>query len=122
MLHTSELFYVVGNHIVSYADDTTIYAVIFRQLLRSEVMKSLNQDLAEINSWCLKWHMKLNPKKTQVMVASRSWFITTGYGDLTLGGAELERVNGLRNFGVTLTHLREVVSKAARSVGVMRRA
>ena len=27
ILYTSELFQIVGNHIVGYADDTTIYAV-----------------------------------------------------------------------------------------------
>ena len=47
------------------------------------------------------------------------------YGDLTLGGAELEEIKNLRIFRVTLdfklmfeTHLREVVSKAARSPGL----
>ena len=28
ILHTCELFHIVGNYIVGYADDTTIYAVI----------------------------------------------------------------------------------------------
>ena len=30
ILYTSELFYIVGNHTVSYANDITIYAVIRR--------------------------------------------------------------------------------------------
>ena len=28
ILYTSELFHIVGNHIVGYADDTTVYSVI----------------------------------------------------------------------------------------------
>ena len=52
--YTSELFRSVGNSIVIYAVDTTIYALIPRPLLRSQVIESLNQDLAAINSWCLK--------------------------------------------------------------------
>ena len=54
------------------------------------MIESLNQDLAAICSWCLKWHMKLNFKKTKSMVVSRSRANAPGYGDLILGGAELE--------------------------------
>ena len=32
-----------------YADDTTTYAVIPRPLSRLQIIKALNQDLAEIN-------------------------------------------------------------------------
>ena len=49
ILYTSELFHIVGNHIVEYADDTTIYAVICEPLLRPQVMEFLNQDLSVIN-------------------------------------------------------------------------
>ena len=51
---------------------------------------------------------------------NRSRTVTLGYGDLTLCGAELEKVYSLRIFGITLdskltfeAHLRKVVSKAA---------
>ena len=37
ILHTSKLFHIVGNHIVRYADDATIYAVIPRPLSRIQV-------------------------------------------------------------------------------------
>ena len=90
-------------------------------------MEPLNQDLATINSWCLKWHIRLNPKKTKSMVVSRSLTIASSYSDFTLGGAQLEEIKSLRVLGITLdskltfeTHLREVVSKAARRVGVVR--
>ena len=36
------------------------------------------------------------------MVVSRSQIIANGYGDLTLGGAELEELKSLRILGVTL--------------------
>ena len=57
------------------------------------------------------------------MGVSRSRTLAPGYGDFTLGGTELEEVNGLRILGTTVdskltfeTHLREVVSKTARSL------
>ena len=90
-------------------------------------MELLKHDLAAINSWCLKWHVRLNPK-TNSMVVSRSRTSALGY-DLTLGGAELEELKSLRFLEVTSnckltfeTHLREIISKDARNIKVVRRA
>ena len=77
---------------MGYAVDITNYAIIPRHLLRPQVIESLNQDLAAINSWCLKWHKELNPKKIKFIVVNLSRIIASGYGDLTLGGADLEEV------------------------------
>ena len=61
-------------------------------------------------------------------MVSRCRTIVPSYSELTLGSAELEEVS-LRILGVTLnskfafqTHLREIVSKAARSQGAVRQA
>ena len=54
-------------------------------------MESLHQDLAAIDSWLLKWHMRLNPKKIKSMV-SRSLINALCYSDLIHFGAELEEV------------------------------
>ena len=77
----------------------------------------------------VKWHMRLNFRKTKYLVVSWSRTNALGYGDLTLGGAELEKINSLRILGVTIdsklpleTHMREVVTKAARYLGIVRRA
>ena len=56
ILYTSELFHILGNHIMSYANDTTINAVSLRPLSPSQVMESLNQYLAACNICYLKWH------------------------------------------------------------------
>ena len=66
LLYTSEFFNMIGSHIVGYENDTTIYSAFPRLHSRSQVMESLNQDFAAINSWCLKWHMKLKPKKDKI--------------------------------------------------------
>ena len=41
ILYTSEIFHIVGNYIMGYADDTTINAVIPRRFLRPAVMELL---------------------------------------------------------------------------------
>ena len=61
--YTSEFFHIVENHIVGFADDTTIYVNIPGQFSQPQVMESLNQDLAALNSWCLKWHMRSTLRK-----------------------------------------------------------
>ena len=110
---------------MGYADDTMIYAVIPRPLSRPRVMASLNQNLAAINFWCLKWYMRLNPKKTKSMVVSRSRTTAPGYTDLTLGSVEFEELKSLRTLGVPLDnkltfeiHLLEVVPKTVKSLAV----
>ena len=94
------------------------------------IAESLNQDLTVADSWCLmKWLMWLTPKKTKSMVVSRFRTKASSYGYLTLSSAELEKLKRLRILSVTLdskltfeTYLHEVVSKAARSLGVLRSA
>ena len=83
-------------------DDTTIYAVIPRPLSRPQVMEVLIQDLAAINSWFLKWHLRLKHKKTKSMMVCLSRTSAPGNGDLTLGGTELEELKSLRILGGNL--------------------
>ena len=67
VLYTFKLFHIVGNHIVGiplFLD--SVYAVGRRPLSSPQV---------SINSWCLKWHMSLTPRRIKST-------------DLTLGGAE----------------------------------
>ena len=101
ILYASEFFHIVENYMVAYANDTKIYAVIPRPLSRPQGMESLTRNLGAIHSLCLKWHMRLNPKKTKSMVAMRSRIHALGYGDLTLGGAKLEEVKPQRILEVT---------------------
>ena len=72
----------------------------------------------------LKW---LNYRKTKPKVVSRSPPCTPGYGDLTLGSAELEEIRSFCVIWATLnskltfeSKLREVVSESTRSMGIER--
>ena len=51
------------NKIVSYTDDTTLFAHINDDNEHINIARSLNRDLAKIKSWCELWGMKLNPRK-----------------------------------------------------------
>ena len=99
-------------------------------LVYPQVMESLIRDLMLTHSWCLKWHMRLNPKKNKSMVVKWSRNYAPGY--LTHGGAKLEDVKSLRILrilGITLdskltfeTLFLEVVSNTAKNLEVVRRA
>ena len=51
-LYTSELFAILENKIIGYADDSTMMAVVPSPGARVTVAESLNRDLIRVNAWC----------------------------------------------------------------------
>ena len=72
LLYTSELFSILENKLIGYADDSTLIAVVPSPGVRVTVAESLNRDLVRVNAWCDVWEMKLNANKTKTMIVSRS--------------------------------------------------
>ena len=72
ILFTADMWNNLENKIISYADDTTLYADISFSSNRNAVAESLNRDLLKIQEWCTTWGMKLNPDKTHSIIVSRS--------------------------------------------------
>ena len=72
LLHNSELFSILENKLISYADDSTLMAVVPYPGVRVTVAESLIRDLGKISEWCDLWGMKLNVSKTKTMMVSRS--------------------------------------------------
>ena len=72
LLYTSELFSILENKLIGYADDSTLMAVVPSPGTRVTVAESLNCDLIRVNVWCDLWGMKLNASKTKTMIVSRS--------------------------------------------------
>ena len=71
LLYTAELFSVVENKLYSYADDSTLVAVVPAPGERVAVSE-FNRDLNRVSVWCNLWGMKLNESKTKTMIVSRS--------------------------------------------------
>ena len=67
------------------------------------MMKSLNQDSAAIYSWCLKWHIRLNLKKS--MISRSRTYAPSRHGDHTLG-------QGWANSALRGIRVSETVSRA----------
>ena len=117
------------NRLVNYADDSTLFSICNRPSDREYVAQSINRDLEQISLWCDRWMMKLNPSKTKTLIISRSRTVSPVHGDLILNGTILKVSDSLVILGVNLDskltfeyQIKSVVSSAARSRGIVRRA
>ena len=72
LLYTSELFSILENKLIGYADDSTLTAVVPSPCIGVIVAESLICDLGRVSEWCDLWGMKLNESKTKTMIVSRS--------------------------------------------------
>ena len=55
LLYTSELFSILENKLIGYADDSTLMAVVPSPGLRVAVAESLIRDLCRVSEWCDLW-------------------------------------------------------------------
>ena len=65
LLYTSEVFSILENKLIGYADDSTLMAAVPSPGARVTVAESLNHDLVRVNARCDLWGMKLNASKTK---------------------------------------------------------
>ena len=112
---TPELFSILENKLICYADDTTLMAVVPSPGARVTVAKSLNRDLVRVNAWCDLWGMKLNASKTKTMIVSRSRTMRPQSPPLSIDSTVLKESHDLDILGVTFDskvtfekHLRSV--------------
>ena len=120
LLYTAELFSIVENKLYSYADDSTLVAVVPSPGERVAVSESMNHDLNRVSVWCNLWGMKLNASKTKTMIVSRSHTVHPQLTPLTLDGTVVGESAYLAILGVTFDakmtfekHLCSVSSAAA---------
>ena len=128
ILFTSDMWSGLENKLISYADDTTLYAGIDSPMDRNVVADSLNRDLLRIHAWCQQWGMKLNPMKTQSIIVGRSKTVNPGHPPLTVCGQDLPLASYIKLLGVTIDdkltfemHIRALSSSLARKGGVLRK-
>ena len=64
--YTSELFSILENKQIGYADDSTLMAVVPSPGVRVTVAESLILDLGRVSEWCDLWRMKLNARRPRL--------------------------------------------------------
>ena len=129
LLYTSELFSILENKLIGYADDSTLMAVVPSTGVRVTVAESLIRDLGRVSDWCDLWGMKLNASKTKTMIVSRSRTMQPQSPTLTIGGTVLNESDDFVILGVTFyskltfeKHLRLVSRAASQRLGILRKS
>ena len=129
LLCTSELFSILVNKLIGYADDSTSMAFVLSPGVRVTVAESPIRELGSISEWCDFWGMKLYSSKTKTMLDSRSRTKHPQSPPFTIGGTVLEESDDLVILGVTFVskmtfekHLHSVSRAASQRLGIMRKS
>ena len=101
LLCTSELFSILENKLIGFADDFTLMALVPSPGVRVTVPESLIRDLGRVSEWYDLLGMKLNASKTKTMKVSRSRTMDTQSPPLTIGGTVMKESDVLVILGVT---------------------
>ena len=89
LLYTSELFSILENNLIGYADHSTLMAVVPSPGVRVAVAESLIRYLGRVSEWCNLRGMKLNERKIKTMIISGSRTMHPQSPPLTIGGTVL---------------------------------
>ena len=126
LLYTSELFSILENKLISYADDSTSMAVVSSPGVRVKVAESFIHDLGRVSKWSDPWGMKLNARKTKTMIVSRSRTMHPQSPPLIIGGTVLQEYDDLVILGVTFDskmtfekHLRSVSRADSQTLSIL---
>ena len=121
-LHINDIMSDIESEIRLFADD----CVCYREIKDIEDTLKLQKDIDRLGVWARKWGMRFQPVKCNMMqLTNKHNKIQASY---TLEGTVLENVDSIKYLGVTITsdlkwnsHIRNVCSKASRTLGFLRR-
>ena len=71
-LYTMELFSILENEQIGYADDHFDCCFAISMGVRVTVTESRSRDLMKVSEWCDLWGIKLNASKTKTIIVSKS--------------------------------------------------
>ena len=72
LLYTSELFTILENMLIGYADDTALLTIVPSPGVGVTVAESTNLDLGKVSEWCDLRRMKLKATKTMILSRART--------------------------------------------------
>ena len=122
-LHINDIMSDIESEIRLFADD----CVCYREIKDIVDTLKLQKDINRLGIWARKWGMRFQPVKCNMMQLTKKHYkIQASY---TLEGSILENVESIKCLGVTITssdlkwnsHIRNVCSKANRTLGFLRR-
>ena len=121
-LHINDIMSDIESEIRLFADD----CVCYREIKDIEDTLKLQKDIDRLGIWARKWGMRFQPVKCNMMQLTNKH--NKIQASFTLEGTVLENVDSIKYLGVTITsdlkwnsHIRNVCSKANRTLGFLRR-
>ena len=104
-----------------FADDTSLFSIVKNELSTG---LDLNKDLEKVRIWAWQWKMLFNADKTEEVIFS--WKKSRPrHPVLKLGNDEIKTSSEHKHLGMALdnklgfqSHIREVISKARRGIGM----
>jgi len=122
-LYISDMYAATNLGVIHYADDTTVY---YTGVDIPTVVQCVNDEMLKIDKWLCANKLSLNAAKSKVMLFTKRPY--TNPPQVKCRDTNLDFVFSLKFLGVTLdadlsfrNHLASVISKLARSVGIMRK-
>ena len=68
LIYINDIVENIISSIRLFADDTSLYIIVNDPL---DAAITLNWDLSRVNAWATKWHVSLNPAKSESVTVSR---------------------------------------------------
>ena len=117
-------WYTTSHHLLSYADDTTIYADSNADILYAET----NKQLIKLDDWFRANKLSLNVKKTNYSIFSSTKFTQETNRTLTLNNTTINREHSIRLLGLNIdqqltwnTHINKLKSKTSSVIFIINR-
>ena len=122
LTHINDITRVIKSQCRLFADDCLLY----RPIRTEEDQHLLQQDLLGLEEWSVKWGMRFNASKCEVIRIHRSKRPLDHF--YTIGGQVLQEVDSCKYLGVNInnkldwsTHIHAITSRANRTLGFLRR-
>ena len=109
-----------------FADDTSLFTMVFNENISAQ---NLNSDLRKIKEWAFQWKMQFNPDplKQAVQVIFSIKKVKRNHPPIYFNGEEVVTKTEQKHLGFILdkqlnfnAHLKEVIGKAKRGIGVIK--
>ena len=105
-LYINDISSDIESEIRLFADD----CVCYREIKEDEFTMKLQSDIDRLGSWARKWGMRFQPVKCNMMQLTRKRMKKI-HALYTLGVTDLENVESIKYFGVTITSEMEYTCK-----------
>ena len=123
LLYVVILFGIVWSKVSGYTDDVFSVATVNRPGCRVDVVDLIEDDLHSISSWCHRWGMILDTRKSKMMIVGPLRTLDPPYPMITLDRSELVNADEISVLGVVIDakltyekHVRTVASSCRRNL------